>query len=447
MDLGTAPLFDLTAPAADEAGEAGVPVPVTRSAELLVEIRDHRTVIAEREIATVRAIAEWAAEHVVADEADASTLSERGLDTGLPLAGPGAPLISDFAVMELSALLGRSLDSGRNYVGQILETWTRVLEGPVPVWKALRITDHTRLLPPDAAGFVDRHLAPFAHGMTWTQVERLVEEALVRFDPAAAEERRRDARDRRHFDVHLDQVGFDGTAHVSGTLDAADALDLESAIARRARLLGQLGCEESLDVRRSIAAGEMAREDLALDLHIADPDTGEITRTIPGRKTELTLHLDAAEVSTSSTSGVGRFGNTRTPISTEQIKEWLATSSTVTVRPVLDLNGHQPVDSYEIPDRIRRQVTLRDHHCVFPHCTVSTSSTTEGPQRCDLDHVVPHADDGPTCPCNLAPLCRGHHRLKTAGRVAYRMLTPGTYLWTGPGDRRWLVDPTGTHDL
>src|SRR5205809_7465329 len=104
MDLGTAPLFDLTAPAA-EADEADVAVPMARSAELLIEIRDHRAVIAEREIATLRAVAEWAAEHVVADEADVSTLTERGLDTGRPLAGPGAPLISDFAVMELSALL------------------------------------------------------------------------------------------------------------------------------------------------------------------------------------------------------------------------------------------------------------------------------------------------------------------------------------------------------
>ena len=159
MDLGTAPLFDLTAPAA----EAGEPAAVSRSDELLAEIRDRRAVVAEQEIATLRAIAEWAGEHVVDDEADAATLIERGLDTGLPLAGPGAPLISDFAVMELSALLGRSLDSGRNYVGQVIElahrlprTWARVLDGEVPVWKALRIADHTRLLPEDAAAFVDR---------------------------------------------------------------------------------------------------------------------------------------------------------------------------------------------------------------------------------------------------------------------------------------------------
>ena len=123
---------------------------------------------------------------------------------------------------------------------------------------------------------------------------------------------------------------------------------------------------------------------------------------------------------------VGRFGNTRTPISVEQIKQWLSLANTsVIVRPVLDLAGHQPVDSYEIPDRIARQVKLRDHHCVFPHCTRPA-------ERCDLDHIDAHADSGVTCPCNLAPLCRGHHRLKTAGKASYRMLTPGAYHWTLP---------------
>ncbi len=109
------------------------------------------------------------------------------------------------------------------------------------------------------------------------------------------------------------------------------------------------------------------------------------------------------------------------------------------VRPVIDLAGHQPVDSYEIPDRIRFQVTERDHHCVFPHCTKPAES-------CDLDHIEPHADGGATCACNLAPLCRGHHRLKTAGQASYRMLTPGTYHWTLPSGT-YLVDPTGTHPL
>ncbi len=187
-------------------------------------------------------------------------------------------------------------------------------------------------------------------------------------------------------------------------------------------------------MRRSIAAGELARHDLTLDLDVIDEETGEITRTIPARTVELVLHLNAADHT------VGRLANTHTPISPEQMKEWMGTPGTkITVRPVLDLAGHQPVDAYETPDRIRRQVTLRDHHCVFPHCTKPA-------ERCDIDHIVPHAHGGPTCPCNQAPLCRAHHRLKTARTMTYRMLTPGTYYWTGPAGT-WLVDPTATHDL
>src|SRR5215203_2478664 len=357
MDLGTAPLFDLTAPAA-EAGEHTV----SRSDELLAEIRDRRAMVVEQEIATVRAIADWAGQHVVVDEADAATLIERGLDTGLPLAGPGAPLISDFAVVELSALLGRSVDSGRNYVGQVIElahrlpkTWGRMLDGEVPVWKALRVADHTRLLSPEAAGFVYAQLAPFAHGCSWAQVDRLVDDALIRFDPEAFEERRKQADEHRHVDLGINEVDATGIARGTTALDAADALDLEQAIARRAKLNGQLGDTDSLDVRRAKALGEIAREDLILDLEVADPQTGEITRTVPGRKTELILHLSATDQT------VGRFGNMRTPISVEQIKSWLSLANTsVILRPVLDLTGHQPVDSYEIPDRIARQVKLRD---------------------------------------------------------------------------------------
>jgi len=443
MDLGTAPLFDLTAAAVQDVVEAAAPITRTRSQELLVGIRDDQQVIADREIAKVRKVAEWAAEHVVAeDSGDASTLTERGWDTGLPVAGPGAPLISDFAVMELSALLGRSYDSGRNYVGQVVElayrlpkNWTRVIAGEVPVWKALRIADHTRLLPEDAAAFVDRQLAPYAAGCSWAQIGRLVETALIRFDPQAAEEKRKNAAETRGVDLGITDVDpATGIAYGTTALDLPDALDLEAAIARRAKLLGELGDDDTLDVRRAKALGELAREDLMLDLPVADPKTGQIKRNLPGRKSELVIHLDADDPT------VARFANTRTPITAEQVKAWLGlTNTSVIVRPVLDLNGHQPVDSYEIPDRLRRHVELRDHHCTYPYCTKPA-------ERCDLDHNQPYAQGGETCGCNLNPKCRGNHRMKTAGNATCRVLHPGTYLWT-LSSGTYLVDPTGTYDL
>jgi hypothetical protein len=437
MDLGTGSLFDLPATVRVE---ADTPAVISAGDQLLAGIRDNRRVLDEAQLAEVTRIADWALHHVVDEETAAATITERGLDTGLPVAGEGAPLISDFAVMELALVLGRTLDSGRNYVGQVVElahrlprTWARLIEGRVPVWKALRIADHTRLLPAEAAAHVDAHLAPFAHSCSWAQIERLVEEALIRFDPDAAEERRKTAAEARHVNLGLDTVDATGIVHGTTALDLPDALDLETAIARRAKLRGQLGDEDSLDVRRAKALGEIARQDLTLDLQVVDPATGEVTRTVPARKVDLVLHLSEDAV-------VARCGNTRTPLVPGAVQDWLNTPNTkVIVRPVVNLAGDQPVDSYEVPDRIRRQVSERDHHCVFPYCTRPAES-------CDMDHVVPFAAGGPTSASNIAAPCRGHHRYKTSGRVSYRMLHPGTYLWTTPSGS-YLVDPTGTYPL
>ena len=248
---------------------------------------------------------------------------------------------------------------------------------------------------------------PYAHGCTWAQIDRLVEEALVRYDPEAAEERRREANEHRHVDLGLEPSATTASPTAPPSWTPPTPWTSKNAIARRAKLNGQLGDTDSLDVRRAKALGEIAREDLILDLEVVDPETGEITRTVPGRKTELILHISATDQT------VGRFGNTRTPISVEQIKEWLSLPNTsVIVRPVIDLAGDQAVDSYEIPDRIRRQVELTDHHCGYPYCTDPSSpatSTTSSPTpttaaRSDLAHAA-------------GPQCRGHHRMKTAGKA------------------------------
>ena len=59
-----------------------------------------------------------AAHQVTADEA---TVVEFGRDTGLALAGAGAPWASEFAVIELAAALGMTADACRRHVGRVLE--------------------------------------------------------------------------------------------------------------------------------------------------------------------------------------------------------------------------------------------------------------------------------------------------------------------------------------
>ena len=98
------------------------------------------------------------------------------------------------------------------------------------------------------------------------------------------------------------------------------------------------------------------------------------------------------------------------------------------------------MDRYDIPEALAEQVDLRDRHCVFPRCSRPA-------RRFDTDHVLPLGAGGVTCACNLAPLCRRHHRLKTHARWLYTTLTPGMFLWTSPYGYQYLVAHDGTTDV
>jgi hypothetical protein len=395
------------------------------------------------------AIVEWASDHIVTGPEGAATITEGYLDTGIPIAGDGAPLVSEFALMELVAVLGRTPDGGKAYVGRVIEcawrlpnVYDAVVTGRLAPWRAERIADLTHALSAEAAAFVDRQLWN-ASGVGWAQLERLVAEAVLRYDPDKAETERAKAADQRHFDIS--DVDEHGLVHLDALLDAADGHDLDQAVARRAAVLGRLGDESSLDVRRSKAAAELARHDLSLDLLIPDPDTGEVVATVPGRKVVLNIHVTDTTITAAGKSPfvnpVGRWEEGRCPITSAQIREWLrARHTTIIVRPVIDLADHVPVDSYEIPDRHKTRVQLRDHTCRFPHCTRPAT-------RCDLDHHQPWDQGGATCPCNLVPLCRRHHRAKTHSRWRYDTPTPGSYVWTSPTGHRFRVDHRGTHPI
>ncbi|AIY17357.2 hypothetical protein KR76_12400 [Pimelobacter simplex] len=263
-----------------------------------------------------------------------------------------------------------------------------------------------------------------ATGVGWAQLERLIAEAVIRFDPERYEAERAAASDHRYVEVGAPDTN--GLVPIDGLVDAADGADLDQAIARRATLLGRLGNEASLDVRRSQALGDLARNDLTLDL---GPDGA------PSRRAVLNVHITDATLAGSN--AVGRWD--QQPVSAEQIREWLTQPGmSVTVRPVIDVAGHVPVTAYEIPDRHRQQVELRDHTCRFPYCTRAA-------MRCDLDHATPHGRGGPTCPCNLVPLCRRHHRAKTHSQWRYQVTTIGTYVWRSPSGFRFEVSHRGTH--
>ncbi len=114
---------------------------------------------------------------------------------------------------------------------------------------------------------------------------------------------------------------------------------------------------------------------------------------------------------------------------------------------MIDLADHVHVTAYEVPDRIAEAVALRDQTCVFPWCTRPARNLEPDGHGCDCDHVVPHREGGPTCSCQIAPLCRRHHRVKTHTAWRYTILEPGTYLWYSPHGMAFLRDHEGTLDI
>ncbi len=132
--------------------------------------------------------------------------------------------------------------------------------------------------------------------------------------------------------------------------------------------------------------------------------------------------------------------NHRQGVTADQVRTWCANPDTqVTVKPVIDLSEHIHVEAYEVPERLAEQTELRDLSCVFPWCSRPA-------RRCDHDHAIPYDEGGTTCSCNIAPLCRRHHRLKTHSAWDYTVLEPGSFAWTSPHGYHYLRDHAGTTD-
>ena len=197
--------------------------------------------------------------------------------------------------------------------------WARLEAGQLPAWRLAFIADRTLCLSPEAAAFVDAKVAAFAHSIGPAQLGRLIEEAKARFDPEATEAERLAAAEAGHFDIALAEVGVNGRVRIDGDVDLADALDLEAAIAADAHHQLLLGSTESLDVRRAIAAGNLARAQHPLDL---GEDEQPSPQPQPRRKREVVLHVHLEHAAVLGAGGLARLHEARGPVTAEQVRAW-----------------------------------------------------------------------------------------------------------------------------
>jgi hypothetical protein len=380
------------------------------------------------------------------DTLDPDESAKPGREKSRRRGGEGTPEVTEFAAAELAARLGMSdistwmlMADGLDLVYRLPRLWRRVEAGEVRVYLARLVARRTRDLTPEQAAYVDSRVAEYADGrLTWSRFQALVDGAVAAADAEATAERERRAakqqvaRPTRAEDDDHGMRGFyvRGPGHVIALLD--QTLD------RLAQHVADHGDHDSLEHRRVKALVLLCR-----------PDAVSTSSTDTESPVDWATLLPAVTVYVHLYGGVDSDGIARIesggPVTEEWVREHLGPHARFTIRPVLDIAGQAPVDSYEIPGRHRRAVRLMTPADTFPY----SSSLTPN----QIDHTEPymHGPDsigaGQSRLGNYGPMSTPHHRLKTHGRWRVKQPFPGIYLWRDPYGAFYLVDHTGTRAL
>ncbi|HSN10890.1 MAG TPA: hypothetical protein VLS51_02125, partial [Propionibacteriaceae bacterium] len=352
----------------------------------------------------------------------------------------GTPAVAEYLSLEVSALLGISPASGACLIGRVLDCvyrhpimWEAVRSGAVRWYRATEVIGEVNSsgLCHDAAQWVDRQIAPRLATLPRGRALRLLRGYIALADPESARERETQARTRRHLTIWASTLESGPCRDLSGRLDVTDAVALGATLNQLAGILAAEGSTETLDQRRASALGILADPARAFQLLNGTDAPSQQQATV-------FVHIDPTSIDSDLT--IARIHN-HDALSRDTWVELLG-HSRVTVRPLVDLNAAAPVDSYEIPDRIRTAVTMRSPVDMFPYGTMPS-------RNLDLDHTDPyvHGPAGPpgqTRVGNLAPLTRRVHRAKTAGAWRLTQYEGGWLEWTSPAGYRYASGPFGT---
>jgi len=97
---------------------------------------------------------------------------------------------------------------------------------------------------------------------------------------------------------------------------------------------------------------------------------------------------------------------------------------------------HAQAEARYRPSRqLAHLITARSTCCTAPGCSRPAA-------RCDLDHTTPWHLGGLTCPCNLSPLCRHHHKCKQRDGWKLEQPKPGVLVWRTPAGRTYTTRPS-----
>ncbi len=193
-----------------------------------------------------------------------------------------------------------------------------------------------------------------------------------------------------------------------GTVDAADARDLAAAASRDPR------------TRWCVTA-----------LH--PDDTAAAHGCVPGRHSPPPGSGAAPGPGPGGTPGPGPGPD---PPPGTRPQDWI-TRMRIRMTPITrgSCDHHHAEAGYRPSRKLRHIVRARNARCTAPGCGRPAA-------KCDVDHTIAWDHGGLTCECDLAPLCRHHHRCKQAEGWQLEQPEPGVLVWRTPAGRVYTTRPT-----
>jgi hypothetical protein len=361
------------------------------------------------------------------------------------------------------------------------QSWAALADGELNWARARAIAAEINRYGPDLdlhlVATVESVVLPQAAELPVGRLQALVRAEVVRRDAEAAERRRQQARSAA--DVFLRRSRLDGMSEVVTVVPQPVAAAMYDAVDTHARNAKVDGDQRPIGVIRADIMANLAlrpwddrRPPVTAELRVlaplnsllADPSAPEVM----GRPTgvaevegePITVeHLRALLTALDAVCPGGLQAPTGGSLHVDLLGAGGALLATLTRRE-LDQAGRRgcpqhpagdcrcavverppPSEGYAPTAPQRRWSKARDRGCRHPGCRNKAGWA-------DLDHVVPHADGGPTDCGNLCCLCRRHHRLKThAAGWSFRLDADGALWVTTPSGVTRVSRPPGTDFL
>lgn len=235
--------------------------------------------------------------------------------------------------------------------------------------------------------------------LSWRLLEVVAPERAEEIEGRLLEEQ--EARARRNRSLHFFDTGR-GTIQITGSLPVLEGRELRTAV----DALAMAGMRRLTDEGAPVETGGPAvgvMSQLRADALVELARIAQAGGTLPahgGDRPRVQIHLDADMLRARTGYATTAEGE---PVSLARARQLLCDADVLPV--VLDGAG-VPVDVGTerrlFTGPVRTAILTRDGGCVFPGCD-------REPRGCDIHHIVPWWDGGPTSLTNGVTVCRHHH--------------------------------------